>query len=113
MKKLLILFLIISGIYGKTQTLKITVYNKTGYDVDSLSLQSIYIGHMEKGDSITLTLKNKEINMEDGLPFFPIADGKVIGLKKAMKDSTAKEPISYGFCGRAPTSLTLVNTVLI
>jgi len=49
------------------QRLKITLYNKTGYDLDSVLLEGKYVGRIKKNDSIAV-LNCKKIVIQGGKP---------------------------------------------
>jgi len=71
------------------QKLKIEIFNKTGFDLDSIKVQGKYIGSIKKNSSIVLSDFMK-FKIQDGLPFgFPY--GVIVG-EKTYKGF-------YGLCG--------------
>ena len=54
MKKLLFVYLIFSFHFAIGQNLCVTLYNTTGYDLDSVSFTGTYVGKIAKSDSTTL-----------------------------------------------------------
>jgi hypothetical protein len=87
MKKLLFFVLLLSGQVMSAQKLKFIVYNRTGYDLDSIYIGRVCIGSIKKDDSL-LVSNIGEFTMQDGMPFgFPSGsikgkrpDRRVIGL---------------------------------
>ncbi len=64
-------FIILLSQNSFTQNLKLRVYNKTGYNIDSLQIGNIYVGKLPK-DSSYLMLNIPEIGIQDEVPqFFP------------------------------------------
>ncbi len=93
MKGLLIicLFALVS-LKGNAQSLKIRVYNKTGFDLDSVTISKNYIGKIPK-DSSKLVLSIQGIEMQDEFPFI-IQPGGIIKNKKKFRDSAR-----HTYCG--------------
>ena len=97
-KKLTTILILFLTVYGHAQKLKITIYNTTGYDVDSVSIGDTYVGFIKKNDSIVV-LNCHDLKMQDGIPYFPGASG-IVRTRKIDKVDTLKNPVKlYGWCG--------------
>ena len=48
--------------------LKVEVFNRTGFDLDSVSIEDKYVGIIKKSASVVVT-DLKELEMQDNLPF--------------------------------------------
>jgi hypothetical protein len=70
------------------QNLKIVVFNKAGYDIDSLKLDNKFF-HISKGDSIIID-NCISISMQSDLPF---------GLPQASIRGKNKDTFQLFFCG--------------
>lgn len=83
MKHFYFLFLtLLSFQIASAQKIKIKLYNKTGYDLDSVMIVDKFVGKIEKG-GIEKVLYNKQLIMQGDVPFGrPIA---IIKNKKAAK----------------------------
>ena len=55
MKKLISFCLVFSFHFAFGQNISVTLYNTTGYDLDSVSFTGTYVGKMAKNDSVTLS----------------------------------------------------------
>lgn len=96
--KIFISFLISLVFYNAdyAQNLKIEIFNKTSYDIDSLVIDDIYVGSIKKGQKF-LVLECKEITIQDRLPYgFP--DGVIKNKKRTTE--------LFGLCGTGRTSVT-------
>jgi len=71
------------------QNLKIELFNKTGFDLDSVLIGDKYVGSIKKDASIIITDCN-ELTMQDGLPY-GLPHGTVKGRKRDRR--------SLVFCG--------------
>jgi hypothetical protein len=78
-------FLLSQNIYG--QKLSIKVYNKTGYNLDSVAVEKVYVG-LIKADSSVTVLNCKEFYSQDGTPF-----NSVIWIIKEKKEPRLKHMI--------------------
>ena len=85
--QLIFIFGVLSTCYG--QDLKVTIYNKTGYDLDSVSLGECYVGIIKKESSV-LVSDCKGFTVQDGVPF-----GFAQGTIKEKKKNTER----LGLCG--------------
>lgn len=75
-------------ITAKAQTLEVTVYNKTGRNLDSLIVGDTYVGYLAKNNSINVSCT--ELIMQDKLPLQPVhANALRINKEKGF----------YGICG--------------
>lgn len=83
MKHFHFLFLtLLSFQIASAQKIKIKLYNKTGYDLDSVMIGDKFVGKIEK-DEVAILLYNKQLIMQGDVPFGrPIA---IIKNKKAVK----------------------------
>ncbi len=92
MKPLIVFISLFISVYCNAQSLKITIYNKTGYDVDSVYIASTYVGSIKKGDS-TIVLNCKKLTLQDGVPFGFFEGGTI-------KNKVHKPyPQNVGWCG--------------
>lgn len=97
MKKIILFvftFLFCQINYG--QNLKIKIFNKTGFDIDSVSIGSKYIGAIKKGSSVKI-LDCNEIILQDGIPYG--LPGGII-----LNETTNTELI--GLCGTGRKTIT-------
>lgn len=78
------------------QKLAIEIYNKTGFDLDSVSIMNKYVGAIKK-DSSTEILNFNELAIQDGEPF-----GFPHGTIKGKKKSDTK----LGLCGTGTYNVT-------
>jgi hypothetical protein len=97
--QLAILFLIPSLTIG--QNINMKVFNKTGYDIDSLLFGRFYLGKLSK-DSTVLLSGIDEIIMQGDVPLnrpFGIIEGKKrpFNLKSCATKSKKKKSGSYAF----------------
>ena len=92
----LLAFIFIITNNGFAQKLKIEIFNKTEFDLDSVEINDIYIGSIKK-DSSLLIVNLEELKIQDGLPF---------GLPYGIIRDKKRYGGFFGFCG---TGLTTVN----
>ncbi len=90
-------FLICQINYG--QNLKIKIYNKSGFDIDSVLIGDKFVGAIKKNSSIII-LDCREITLQDGLPY-GLPGGIIIN------ETTNKELI--GLCGTGRIKVTKGN----
>src|ERR1700733_10963725 len=93
----LISFLFCQSGYG--QNLKMELFNKTGYDLDSVSIGEKYVGFIKSGHSLLIS-DCKEITMQDGLPY-GLPDGTIKNKKRNTE--------LLGLCGTGRTSVSSGN----
>ena len=82
---------------GKAQGVTIAVHNKTGFDLDSVALGSIYLGPI-KQDSFACISELKELVLQGNIPLFlPSAylDGQSMGTK-LVRCGTGSRKIKSG-----------------
>ena len=84
---------------GFGQNLQIELFNKTGYDLDSISIGDNYVGPIKSGGSYVM-LDCKKIIMQDGLPY-----SLPVGTIKKKKRNTEL----LGFCGTGRTDISNGN----
>jgi hypothetical protein len=91
---IMLVVIVSSKIYG--QNLKIELFNKTLYDLDSVTIGEKFVGKIKKNSSIVV-LDCKEIVMQSGLPYgFPHAI--IIGKEKSTS--------FFGLCGTGRKKIT-------
>src|ERR1700722_11180561 len=79
MRKLLTLLVFFVSVYCSGQKLKLTIYNKTGYDVDSISIGDAYVGRLKKDDStVVLNCTDFLVEQQDSVPVDPHAQGMIL-----------------------------------
>jgi hypothetical protein len=69
--------------FTMAQKADIVIFNKTGFDLDSLMMSKIYIGKLQKDSSLKIYPKNP-LELQSGLPIYNISakvDGRVIAPK--------------------------------
>jgi len=71
-KVVLILLCVIFYQYGNAQKLTIELFNKTGLDLDSVTLNKVYCGKIEKDSSVKV-LKCKGFYSSSGWPLLKIS----------------------------------------
>ncbi len=72
MRSLLTLLVLFVSVYCNGQKLKITIYNKTGYDVDLLYIEHNYVGSIKK-DSSKIVLDCYLLELQNEVPpEFPV-----------------------------------------
>ena len=59
-------FLFCELLFG--QTLKIKIYNKTFYDLDSVIIENTYVGCIKKGASV-MVLNCPQLTLQTGMPY--------------------------------------------
>ena len=83
--------------YSYSQKLKLILYNKSGYTIDSLYIENYLVGTLAKGDSVTI--KNcKELILQGELPLNRL-QGKINGnayVKNLIKCGTKSKKIRSG-----------------
>ena len=62
-------FLMLISSWSVGQNIQIKVFNKTGYDLDSVSFEHVYLGSIRKDSSVFLTNIN-EITMHGNVPLY-------------------------------------------
>ena len=67
MRKLILFIIALMPAFCIGQNLKITVYNPTNYDIDSVHVDSIFVGSIKKKDS-AVVLNCTKLKMQDGIP---------------------------------------------
>ena len=67
MRKLTSLIILLMPVFCMGQSLKITVYNPTHYDIDSVHVDSIFVGSIKKKDS-AVVLNCTKLKMQDDIP---------------------------------------------
>ena len=87
MRKLLII-LCLTPLFSFGQ-IEVTIYNHTGYDVDSFQLENMYIGKLAKDDSIIVNSLSK-LSIQDDLPFANV---------NAIIPKIKKRKRAYTWCG--------------
>jgi hypothetical protein len=73
----------------KRSGIQAVIFNKTGYDLDSVYLGDAYVGKIGKDKSVEV-INCRELGMQDGAPFM-LAAGVINGKKKDRR------PV--GYCG--------------
>jgi hypothetical protein len=96
LKKIILSLFLCSGCFTalQAQYLLIKIYNKTGYDLDSVSIGNIYAGKIEK-DASTPFLKCDPVSMRDELPF-GTPEGVIPGLARDSKPWRATASLTTG-----------------
>lgn len=94
-------FSLLLSSWSIAQKLNITVYNKTGYDLDSVLLDDYYLGEIKK-DSAFFISERDEITMQGDVPLhrpFGIIKGKKrpFNLKPCATKSKKKKSGSFAF----------------
>lgn len=79
-----------------SEHIQITIYNKTGYELDSLYFGSQYLGGLGLDSSITFLLSEKLL-MQGGVPF---------GLPQAIPVGIARKKLFLGSCRTGISKLT-------
>ncbi|MBI2722462.1 MAG: hypothetical protein HYX39_09830 [Bacteroidetes bacterium] len=79
-----------STVFAFGQSLKIEIFNRTNYDLDSVSIGEKFVGTIEKDSSIIVTDCKRIILQDRYVPFGPV-DG-------VIKDKRRNSEF-FGFCG--------------
>ena len=86
----IIFFHLFVGSFVFSQNVSIKVINKTQKAVDSLRINGVFIGHVDK-DSTTQTVFYKSMQFDSGNPIFK--------LSSFIENKNIKSRPNYGWCG--------------